>query len=177
MNRDNKGRFSKSKKVVKIAFFLATIVSIVIIYTHLFPVEVKVPVEVTVDNSEAMFDKKIDSLEKALVENLRKCESAGFNEDYGLVTYDPKQGGANNDKAMSYGTLQFKKATVIYYYKSLYKQEITGKQAILIALDDEKAGKLAQDIIFTSKNLADDWLNCSNRLSLESQIKAIKAIK
>lgn len=137
---------------------------------------VKVETKV-VDTSPEMFAKKIDTLEKSVVEAVRNCERGGYNESYGLVTYDPKQGAANNDKAMSYGTLQFKKSTVVYYYKSLYKKDITGKEAILIALDDGKSGDLAQDIMFKSPNLATDWLNCSNRLSLETMITAIKKIK
>lgn len=179
------------KRWTKRAFTTAVILSIVyivaVIYSHRYPTVITLP-PVTIDNTSTIFAEKIDTLEKAVVENLRACESAGLKESDGLVTFDPTDADfasflASGKKTivdkgqMSYGTLQFKKKTVIYYYKTLYSKVITPKEAVLIALDDAKAGELAQDIIFKSKNEANDWTNCANKLSLSAQVKAIKSIK
>jgi len=141
---------------------------IAIVYSNYHPVIVTK--EIIKDTSPAMFAQKIDSLEKSVVEAVRKCESQGANESTGLIVFD-------SNKVASIGTLQFQVKTVVYYYKTLYSKVITGKEAIIIALDDKLSGQLAQDIMFSSKSLANDWLNCSNRLSLEAQILAIKKIK
>lgn len=188
-NRDSVGRYAKSKKILGRVVWLAVLFSVAFlfikIYINTHPV-IKTVIETkTIDTSADMFASKIDSLEKSVVEAVRACESIGLKESDGLVTFDPTDEQFNSmtkttitdNGEMSYGTLQFKKKTVQYYYKTLYKKDITGKEAILIALDDQKSGQLAQDIMFKSSNLANDWKNCANRLSLTDQIKAIKKIK
>jgi len=178
-NQTNEG--SAIKKILKRIFYGLILIILIAVIAKVYqvtnPVTIVKNVEVKVDTSAAMLAEKIDSLEKAVVESVRKCEQGKYVESDGLVTYDPQQGGSSMEKIPSFGTLQFKKTTVIYYYKSLYNKVITGKEAILIALDDELSGQLAQDIMFKSKNMANDWLNCSNKLSLDAQISAIKKIK
>lgn len=193
-NRDSIGQYrsptlSKWKRFVIKLFFALIIFSALIgairLYIVSHPVIRTVTNTITVDTSTTTYAAKIDSLEKSLVESIRKCESAGHKESDGLVTFDPTDAQfANRTKStivnkgeMSFGTLQFKVSTVQFYYKSLYKQSITGKEAILIALDDTLSGSLAQDILFKSSNLANDWSNCANRLSINDQIVAIKKIK
>lgn len=117
------------------------------------------------------FTPKIDELKNKVVEDLRSCESAGHEEDDGIIIFD------SNSKA-SIGTLQFQKNTVIHYYKVLYGQDITPKEAVLIALDNQKSGQLAKDIIFNTKNMAGkDWYNCTKRLNLDSQVLMIKKLE
>jgi hypothetical protein len=180
MIRNNQGEFKKDHTLA--GFIITTIVVAVFVisgvwyhYTH--PIIETKTVTITNDISSSTYAAKIDSLQKSVVEQVRACESAGYKETYGLVTYDPKIEGKNDDKAMSYGTLQFKKSTVIYYEKTLFGKTITGKEAILIALDDKASGELAQAIMFKSNNLATDWANCSNKLNLNSMIIAIKKIQ
>ena len=171
MNRDNRGRFARSgmlKWFVLSAIVAGGMVGTAIWYQHAYPIVVTNTV--TIDNSDVNFAQKIDSLEKSVVEAVRKCESAGANESTGLIVFD-------SNKVASIGTLQFQVKTIMFYEKSLYGKVVTGKEAILIALDDKLSGQLAQDIMFKSKNMADDWLNCSNKLSLSAQINAIKKIK
>ena len=178
MNRDNKGKFAKSgtlKWFILSVIIAGGMVGSAIWYQHKYPIVITNTI--TVDVSPQQYAQKIDSLEKDIVLQVEKCESAGFSNDFGLVTYDPRLGGKNDSAAMSYGNMQMKKATVVYYYKTLYNKVITGKEAILIALDTDKSRELAQAIMFSSRNLANDWLNCSNKLSLEAQIVAIKKIK
>ena len=119
-NRDNKGRFAKSgmlKWFVLSIIIAGGMVGTAVWYQHKYPLVITNTV--TVDVSSAQYAQKIDSLEKDIVLQVEKCESAGFSNDFGLVTYDPKLGGKNDATAFSYGNLQFKKATVVYYYKTL----------------------------------------------------------
>jgi len=170
-SRTSQGKFKKDHTLAKFigsAVIAAILVGLGLWYHIKHPlIETKT---VIVDTSSATFAAKIDSLEKSVVEQVRACESGGHKESEGLIVFD-------SNKVASIGTLQFQVHTVIFYEKSLYNKVITGKEAIEIALDDAQAGQLAQAIMFTSPNLATDWANCSNKLSLTATIQAIKKIK
>jgi hypothetical protein len=58
---------------------------------------------------------------------------------------------------------QVPKATVQYYEKALYGKVVSAKEAVLIALDAERAKALATDTIFNMKNGENDWLNCASK--------------
>lgn len=143
----------------------------------------------TIDNSDKLFSQKIDALKNAVVDELMSCEAAGHDEDSGLVTYDPTDAQYSKlvnsgkytvvDKGeMSYGPLQFKKSTVIYYNKLKTGDTMTGKDAILTALDKEKSWELAKFVGFETKSkFSGDWKNCAKKLNLDSKVDMIKALE
>lgn len=153
--------------LIVLALFIAG--KVVYWYGHDYQPQIKF-VPQKVDVSEEIFAAKIEKLKWDVVEKLRACESAGYKESDGILIFDTNQ-------VASIGTLQFQKKTVVYYYKALYQKVITGKEAVLIALDDKLAGELARDIMFKSKNIASDWYNCSTRLNLENEILIIKKLE
>jgi len=112
---------------------------------------------------------KIEELQNEVLDDLRNCESQGYNEDDGIIIFD------SNNKA-SIGQWQYQKDTVIHYYKTLYGKDITRKESVLIALDDDKARQLTKDIIFTTDNGYRNWLNCSNKLGLKNRVEIIKSL-
>jgi hypothetical protein len=122
--------------------------------------------EVVLDNLTA----KVDQLKGEIVNDIKNCESRGFTEDDGIIIFD------SNNKA-SIGLYQFQKATVQHYYKKLYGKDIGGKEAVLIALDARLAGDLTRDILFTTENGADNWLNCSRKLDIENRLNLIKKLQ
>lgn len=124
-------------------------------------------VTVEIDN----LSDKIDQIKAEAVEGIRKCESAGHSEDDGIIIFD------TNNKA-SIGTFQYQKATVIHYYSVLYGKTITPKEAVLIALDEEKAAKLTSDIIFKTKGGGlNDWVICSKKTGLANTIEIVKKLQ
>jgi len=128
-------------------------------------------VPVTVDTSSEMFQTKISQLKSDIADKLMACESAGLTEDTGIIVFD------TNNKA-SVGQFQFQKATVIHYYKLLYGKDITGKEAVMIALETKIAKQLAIDIMFKTPNKAGkDWVNCTNRYNLDAQIDLVKKLE
>jgi hypothetical protein len=156
------------KLLVKILVILFTIYIVARMYSHYNP-SIKINT-ITVDNSKELLSTKIELLKAEVVATLRSCESAGYKEDNGIIIFD-------SNKVASIGTLQFQKLTIIYYYKALYNKVITGKEAVLIALDDNLSGKLATDIMFTTKNKASkDWYNCSQRHNLDQRIDIINQL-
>ena len=112
---------------------------------------------------------KIEELKSKVVADIQKCESKGFKESDGIIIFD------SNNKA-SIGTMQFQKSTIIHYYKVLYGQTITPKEAILIALDDEKAEALAHDIIFKDSKGVSNWYNCANKINAKGRLETIKEL-
>lgn len=130
------------------------------------------------ESTETIFIEKVDKLKNDVVDEIQKCESMGYKEDDAIIIFDDNSKGTlkGKDKA-SLGTLQFKKSTVQHYYKTLYGETITAKEAMLIALDDEKAEALAKDIIFKTKNGYSNWLNCSNKLGIKSKVELVKQLE
>lgn len=114
---------------------------------------------------------KVSELKEDVLNKIQNCERAGHSEDDGIIIFD------SNNKA-SIGTFQFQKATVIYYYKALYGQDITPKEAVLIALDNTKARDLARDVVFGKKaNGLSNWYNCSQKHGLEAQVNIISKLE
>jgi hypothetical protein len=119
---------------------------------------------------------KINQLKWEVVDKLQACESAGYTEEQGLVTFDPDKSGKKSHVG-SYGNLQYKQPTVQHYMKKLYNKEVTGKEAILIALDLEQARQLTYDIIFKEIGGVNNWLNCANKLGLHGDINIIRKLE
>lgn len=119
---------------------------------------------------------KIETLKTEVLNDLQVCESQGYNEDAGLVTFDPDKTGKQAN-IPSYGLFQFKKPTVIDYYKKFYNKVITGKEAITIALDEEKSRELARDVIFKETGGVYNWANCAKKKNLVPKIEVIKMLE
>lgn len=132
-----------------------------------------------VKNNEIVNDslsKKIEQLKWDVVDRLQACESAGHTEEYGLVTFDPDSTGKSAN-IPSYGPLQFKKQTVIEYSKSLNGKDLSGKQAIELALDADRARDLAYHIIFDVQGGIWNWKNCADKLKLGDDIGVIRKLE
>jgi hypothetical protein len=131
--------------------------------------------EMTVRKAEAAeivfadtFTDKIETAKNDVIDRLAQCESGGHKADDGILVFD------TNNKA-SIGELQFQKDTVRHYVKKLYGKDITGREAVIWALDTEKARQLAKDIIFTTENgVGADWVNCDRWHGLSARVELIK---
>lgn len=113
---------------------------------------------------------KVEELKDKVVGDIRDCERASYTENDGLIVFD-------SNKVASIGTLQFQVKTVQYYYKKLYGTTITGKEALLIALDDQKAKSLAKDIIFKDSKGYANWYNCSKKINAQGRLEVIKELQ
>lgn len=119
--------------------------------------------------------EKIYELQNEVLDTLTACESGGASESDGLVTFDPNPNNPKVQKA-SFGLYQFKQSTVIHYYKVLYGKDITGKEAIDIAMNEKTSRQLTSDIIFKTNNGLDNWYNCAVNKNLYQEVKLIKKI-
>lgn len=122
--------------------------------------------EVIIDNLTA----KITEMKGEILSDLKKGESSNAPESAGIIIFD-------SNKLASIGSYQFQTKTVIYYYKKFYGQEITQKDAILIALDDNKAGELASKIIFSEKDGWRNWYNTGRTYNFEKRLDTIRTLE
>ena len=113
---------------------------------------------------------KVVQLKGEVLDTLQSCESGGYTNEDAIIIFD-------SNKEASIGQYQFQRKTVIHYYNTLYGKEITPKEAVLIALDDEKARDLAEDIIFQDSKGVGNWWVCSKKYSLQAKVDLIKSLQ
>lgn len=115
----------------------------------------------------------VAQLQKEVIARLQRDESGDVDTSGGIVFYanDPRSdlqgscariGGKRNIECDSWGVMQFKLTTVMHYYDVLYGKQITEKEALLIALDDDQARALASDIIFKVEGGVWNWSAANN---------------
>lgn len=117
---------------------------------------------------------KIEELKNEVVETIRVCESQN-NKDL-IYTFDPDPRQPSKQQA-SFGQYQYKLKTIVDYKKILHNETITERQALDIALDENKARELTNDIVFqdTGKGVG-NWYNCSNKHNLKQKVAIIKQL-
>lgn len=123
--------------------------------------------ETQIQDHKGDIKEVVAALEDEVVARLQRDES-GIEASGGDVFYanDPRSalagscttiGGRRNIECDSWGVMQFKIPTVIGYYKQIHGVELSQKEALLLALDDEKARALAKEIIFTVEGGVWNW--------------------
>jgi hypothetical protein len=163
------------RKVVIASFLVGIIYGSFMVGTQTVKTEyVRAVEEVKVDVSSEMLKEKIESLKNKVVDDLIACESNG-NEDAGILKIETR---ANGDQQVSIGVLQFKQSTVQIMWKRVHGAEITGKEAVMVAIDANRARELAKEHIFkTNIPPSSDWTNCSAKHSLDERVKMIKQLE
>lgn len=143
--------------------------------------------ETQLAEQEGDLTEVIFQLKQEVVARLQRDESGG-DASGGDVFYtnDPSSsyretcgriGGMRNIECDSWGVMQFKLTTVIYYYDVIYGKTITQKQALIIALDDNEARALASDIIFNVEGGVWNWTAANNDSSYYAyQIPFIRSL-
>ncbi len=175
MNRNKKnGRFQTHTRFF-IKSILVAIGTVVIVYVALYlktqPIEYEKPmVEIEIEKIDI---KILKLMKKDLVKTLRYDE---LNRELVpgelLYTNDPQRsmrkkcnriGGRRDINCDSFGPMQLKIPTVQFYSMKLYDKELTEMEALIIALDEDKAMKLSEDIIFEIEGGIWNWENSVNK--------------
>lgn len=108
------------------------------------------------------FPKKVEKLKDDVVNKIAQCESRNAPQDIAIVKYDNNSRGTLTGKNVaSIGVMQWKVGTVQHFWKELYGEDISNYEATLIALDNDKAKKLAKEAIFGVKGAVFHW-TCAN---------------
>lgn len=162
--RESSGRFSSFKKKLKKWTLIAVLVYGVYVAGGLLqPRAIATPV---------LFDNltpKIEELKDSIVEDIRNCERSNYEEEDAPIILD-------TNKKMSIGVFMYQKATVQHYSKKLYGKELTGKEATLFALDEDKARQMTYDVIFKDSKGWANWYNCGKKIGVETRLQVIREL-
>lgn len=114
----------------------------------------------------------VTQLKQEVIARLQRDESGGEDSGGSLVyTNDPNSahvetcrriGGMRDIDCDSWGVMQFKIPTIIYYYEMLHGETLTEKEAVVLALNDERARQLATKIIFEVEGGVWNWSAAHN---------------
>lgn len=128
--------------------------------------------EVMIDN----LTPKIDQLKGELLKDMWDNERAGHDEDDALISWDPNPNHKSVEIA-SVGTCQWKIPTMQESYLKHYGKQLTRKEAILVALDDNKCKELMATVIFTEENGWQKWYNSGVKYNAKSRLAIIKQLE
>lgn len=174
LNRDSKGRFSsfwkQVKNLLRITFWLGMACLTLFLTYKAGQYNETVVIQKVEAEVQDTLKEKVNQLKSEVLDTLKSCESGGYSEDDGIIIFD------SNNQA-SIGSYQFQKKTVIHYYQTLYGKTITPKEAVIIALDEEEARKLANDVIFQDSKGISNWFNCSKKHNLKAKVDIIKELE
>jgi hypothetical protein len=158
--RDNRGRFSK--RLPKIIFYLSLMVAVLaIVYLSQRKPEIKYVEKentIVINTTQQIIDKE----KSDILDALEQCESKG--DANAIVWVD---GGTGKNTA-SFGAYMFKVGTIQGFIKGL-----TEFQAIALASDKVESRKLAEHIIFETKDGWKNWFNCSNKNNLLGRVNFV----
>jgi hypothetical protein len=178
--RDNAGKFSSFK--IKARIFLRKVLRVSLIglaiYVAFIAGRYIQPSESIINviqaESRDTLASKIEELKNEVVETIRQCESQGKKDL--IYTFDPDPRQPNKSQA-SFGQFQYKLKTIVDYTKILKGETITERQALDIALDENKARELTKDIIFKDTGKAyNNWYNCSKKHNIATKVGIIKSL-
>jgi hypothetical protein len=167
-NRDNKGRFARSKKAI--IWFLVIVgigaYFIIIAKPRTFEVYNEYQAQAADTLNAKLADLKTDMMDQLSL----GCETKGVKEPDGAILLDA------NGK-MSIGRYMFQIDTVIYFVKKYEGRTISRREAIELAVNPDRARALAEKILFTEVDGWQHWANCSNKLGLQKEIEIIKKLQ
>lgn len=114
------------------------------------------------------FEEKIEALKTEVRDKIMFGESQNHVIEEGEVffTFDPSSsilaecrrvGGRMNLDCLSFGPLQFKVSTIIYYENKLNGIDVSESEAIIIAHDIKRASKLFDDIVYGENGGIWNW--------------------
>ncbi len=114
-------------------------------------------------------EAKVEELKQKLADDMVKCE----NPTHVLVNPDDNKAGTLplKDK-VSIGDLQMKISTVQNFFHQLHGTNLTDREALMLALDTEKARELAIDSWLNIKGSLNQW-SCADD-SMREQVKIIR---
>lgn len=109
----------------------------------------------------------IDEMKADVLDQLKKCENPN-------VTNVPFIFDTNG--IASVGSFQWQPHSFAYYWEKMTGDKITKKDAVLYALDEDKARELTEWVIFeTDAGAGKDWVICERRHDLDTLVRFIKA--
>jgi hypothetical protein len=114
------------------------------------------------------FEAKIAKAQNIVIDEIASCETPGIKEPDAAIVLD-----SNNE--MSIGSWQWQIKSIQHYVKERDGRDITRVEAINLATNHEQARELVRYVLFTD-SAWDNWLNCSTKLDIGTQVELINKI-
>lgn len=115
---------------------------------------------------------KVDQMKNEVIGNIANLEN---ETNIPLVIDDNKKGTLPRKDKISIGCMQFKISTVQHYYNVLKKGEISDMDAVILALDCEKAKSLAREIVFETTGGLWNWSVATKEMG--TRVEIIKSLE
>lgn len=128
--------------------------------------------EVVLDNLSG----KIDQLKGELILDIYDNERAGRTEEDALITWDPNPNHKSVEIA-SIGSCQWKIPTLQESYLKHYGVTLTRKEAVLIALSDEKCKEVMAKVIFNEEDGWRKWFNSGVKYNAKGRLEVIRQLE
>ncbi len=100
--------------------------------------------------------KSVEQLKDEVIAKLSNDENGDPNK-VPVKMDDNNKGTLPAKDKFSYGCMQYKNSTVQRHYKAIYGKDLTNLEAVLLALDCDKAKALAREAIFGKPNAVEEW--------------------
>lgn len=171
--RDDDGKFARAQRTNYLALFALFSIAF---GTAVVAVNSPQRIVIAQQTEESKIEQKLEEVKQSILNDLHTCETPEWVEDKdGAIIFD------SNEEA-SIGRFQFQRNTVKHYIKLRDGREITNSEAIAIAIDSEKATKLASWILFDREYEGDagftsDWVNCSKWHDLERRVELVRELE
>jgi hypothetical protein len=171
--RDYDGKFAKAQRTNYLALFALFVIAF---GTAVVAVNTPQKIVIAQQTEESKIEQKLEEVKEAILYDLHMCETPEWVEDKdGAIIFD------SNEEA-SIGRFQFQRETVKFYIGLRDGREITNAQAIAIAIDEQKATKLASWILFDREyngeaGYTSDWVNCSKKHDLERRVELVRELE
>lgn len=115
---------------------------------------------------------KVEQMKKEVVNQISNMEN---KTNIPIVIDDNKAGTLPKKDKVSIGCMQFKISTVQHYENVLYKVTMNDNEAVVLALDCEKAKELAQEIIFNTVGGLWNWSVATKEIG--TKVEVIKELE
>lgn len=159
------------KKCLMILFLLGMVWVLAQIIHNYYPEYKVVEKEVVLDNLK----EKIDQLRGELVNDIWNNERVGHTQEDALITWDPNSNHKSVEIA-SLGTCQYKIPTLQGDWLDHRGEKLTRKQAVMIALDDEKCKSIMSEVITEEPNGWKQWFNSGVKANAKYRLDIINSL-
>lgn len=113
------------------------------------------------------YPQRVEKLQNEVIDQIAKSENI---TNIPIVFDDNKAGTLSKKDKASIGCMQFKISTVQKYSKDLRKESLSDLQAVLLALDCDKAKALAKEVIFKVDGGLWNWSVATKEMGVKVEV-------
>lgn len=110
--------------------------------------------------------KSVEDLKAEVIHDLASKEN-GDGTELPVYLDDNSKGSLPRKDKVSVGCMAFKISTVQRHFKAIHGKELNNLEAVLLALDCDKAKELAKEAIFGELNAIGEWMGATEKMKIK----------